>query len=371
MRADPFPIVAVSGTPEARGREYGRAASARIARSAELYRASLARHGLGPQRTAELLGHLVRRIEAFDADYVAEMRGIAEGSGMEFLDIALVNCRTEMLQLAEDGDRLIDPDGCTGVVVLPEASADGGVIHAQNWDWRAECAETGVVLHVRRDDGPDVLTFTEAGALARAGVNSAGVAITANYLESDRDYRRLGVPLPLIRRKVLEQEHYAHALKVVACTPKSASNNMMVSAAGGIAIDFECAPDEAFTVFPEGGLLVHANHWRSPVALSKLRETGLSSVPDSLYRDLRVQSALAPKRGAITVADVKDALFDDWGTPHAVCRPPRPGEGGNLSATVAMIVIRPAEGSMEIAPLPALNREFTTYRLDGGKRAAA
>jgi len=36
--------------------------------------------------------------------------------------------------------------------------------------------------------------LTEAGGLARSGFNSAGVAITANYLESDRDYRQLGVP---------------------------------------------------------------------------------------------------------------------------------------------------------------------------------
>ena len=41
---------------------------------------------------------------------------------------------------------------------------------------------------LRRDDGPDLLTFTEAGALGRSGFNAAGIAITANYLRSDRDY---------------------------------------------------------------------------------------------------------------------------------------------------------------------------------------
>jgi isopenicillin-N N-acyltransferase-like protein len=145
---------------------------------------------------------------------------------------------------------------------------------------------------------------------------------------------------------------------------------MMLSAAG-IAIDFECAPDECFVLQAEEGLLVHANHWTNPVAPSKLHWTELESVPASLYRDLRVRAALAPKRGGITVEDVKAALSDDWGTPHAVCRPPRPGESGNLSATVATIVIRPGAGSMEIAPLPALGARFTTYRLDAGERVAA
>jgi isopenicillin-N N-acyltransferase-like protein len=108
------------------------------------------------------------------------------------------------------------PDGCTGLVALSEATADHSVIHAQNWDWKAECAETSVVLRIRRDDGPDILTFTEAGGLARSGFNAAGIGITANYLESDRDYARPGVPLALIRRKVLEQADVAMAMSA-AC----------------------------------------------------------------------------------------------------------------------------------------------------------
>src|SRR5205085_7048949 len=137
-----------------------------------------------------------------------------------------------------------ESDGCTGVVALPGATRDGKLIHAQNWDWKAECAETAVVLRIRRDDGPDVLTFVEAGGLARSGMNSVGIAVTANYLESDRDYSQIGVPLALIRRKILDSEHVALAMRSVYATPKSASNNMIVSHKEGVAIDFECAPDE-------------------------------------------------------------------------------------------------------------------------------
>ena len=78
-------------------------------------------------------------------------------------------------------------------------TADGVLLHGQNWDWRAECAETGVVLRIRREDGPDILTFTEAGGLARSGLDSAGIGLTANALECDRDYQRgAGVPLPFM-----------------------------------------------------------------------------------------------------------------------------------------------------------------------------
>lgn len=96
---------------------------------------------------------------------------------------------------------------------------------------------------------PDFLTFVEAGGLSRSGFNSAGISITANYLESERDFTQLGVPLSLIRRKVLEQEHFALAIKAVATTAKSCSNNIMIGMAQGFGIDYECTTNEAFPIY--------------------------------------------------------------------------------------------------------------------------
>ncbi len=144
---------------------------------------------------------------------------------------------------------------------------------------------------------------------------------------------------------------------------------MMISHAAGVAIDCECAPDETFQVHAQQGLLVHANHWQSPVALGKLRDTGIMNTPDSLYRDLRVRDLLTPHLGDITTDAVKHALFDDFASPWSVCRPPRRTTTNNLSASVAMIVMRPGLGEMEVAMLPALQREFTCYTLPIERRA--
>jgi isopenicillin-N N-acyltransferase like protein len=163
---------------------------------------------------------------------------------------------------------------------------------------------------------------------------------------------------------VLESENIALAMRAVYCTRKSAANNMIVSHRDGVAIDFECAPDETFQVHPNQGLLVHANHFVSPVALGKLKDTGIANTPDSLYRDIRVRELLQPHLGAISFDTVKTALFDDFAYPWSVCRPPRRNLSNNLSATVAMVLMEPASGLMEVAPLPALNRQFSTYRLE-------
>ena len=362
-----FPFVSVSGTPEARGRSYGQQAASRVRKSAAMYGQTLVELGYDAMARTQLIAHFAREIENFAPHYLEEMRGIAAGADVPFEDIVMVNARTEVVAKAraekKKAAELEPGDGCTGALILPTRSANGNLIHGQNWDWRAECADTAIVLRVRNDNGPDILTFVEAGGLARSGLNSAGVSITANYLESDRDFRQLGVPLSLIRRKVLEQPHFALAIKAVATTAKSCSNNIMLGMAAGFGVDYECTTDEAFPIYPgSDDLIVHANHWVSEVALSKLRDTGRASTPESAYRDWRVRRLLNEKP-QLTREDLKRALFDDFGTPYSVCRPPRPGSHDNLSATVAMVVMEPAAGLMEVAPLPALNRTFTRYSL--------
>jgi isopenicillin-N N-acyltransferase-like protein len=94
-----------------------------------------------------------------------------------------------------------------------------------------------------------------------------------------------------------------------------------------------------------------------------VKDTGLQETPCSIYRDKRVRDHLTPKRGSLTLDDFRSAFFDDYGSPWSVCRPPRPNNRGNIVATSAMILMRPGEGHLEACPMPALNKQFTTYTL--------
>jgi isopenicillin-N N-acyltransferase-like protein len=364
-------LIEIAGSPYDRGCQHGAAAAREIAIGIGHYAAQVAELGLSRPSLNAVIDGYEPIMEAFSPALVEEMRGIAQGAGVDFRDIVLINARTEILKIAANADVLpglrdaVEADGCTSVVVEPKASAEGKLIHAHNWDWKMEAAEAVVVVRVRNEDGPDCLLFTEAGAVCRFGMNSSGVAITANYLESERDYEKIGVPLTMIRRRMLEEPQFSLGLRCIYTTPKSGSNNMLVSESNaGLALDFECAPEETFMVDPVDGLLVHANHWQSPVALGKLKDTGIRNMPDSLYRDRRVRELLRPQIGSLTVADVKAALLDNWATPWSVCRPPRPSLTTNLSATVVTLIMQPASGRMEIAVLPALDSTFTTYTLE-------
>jgi isopenicillin-N N-acyltransferase-like protein len=364
------PVFELSGRPYERGRRYGELAGSLIQKGVSHYLTQITLLGLESRELHEIIQDTLPVIESFDAGLLEEMGGIAAGAHVSLDEIVLLNARTELLKLAAHPElrrRLpssVEPDGCTAIVAQPSATRDGDLIHAHNWDWKYESAESSVVLRIRNEDGPDLLTFTEAGGLARFGFNSVGIGITGNYLESDRDYRQVGVPLALIRRKVLEQQCLAPAVAAVYSTAKSGSNNIILSHASGLVIDFECAPDETFVVDPEDGILVHTNHWRSPVALGKLKDTGIASAPCSLVRDRRARWLLRPMAGRLAADDVKEVLFDAFDTPWSICRPPRPSTINNLSATVAMLVMTPADGRMQVAMLPALNREFSTFRLE-------
>jgi isopenicillin-N N-acyltransferase-like protein len=369
MTAEPFPLIDLSGPPETRGRRYGAEAAERIRLGLSHYQEQLGNLGLDPGAVRNAARRQLAAIGEFGDDYAAEIRAIAEGAGVDTEDIVLLNARTEILGQARRGVEDA-ADGCTGAVLMPAVTRDGRLLHGQNWDWKVECADTAVVLRVRQEHGPDYLTFTEAGGLARSGLNAAGIGLTANNLECERDGTAEGVPLPLIRRRVLEGADLALALHAVRTTPKSTSNNMMLSHAGGFAASLECAPDESFALLPEDGVLVHANHWLSAAALAQLRDTGLDATPDSLYRQERVRAHFRA-RSPLDLADLRDAFLDGFGSPWSVCRPPRRGLSGNLTATVAMILLDPGRGEMWAVPLPAVNRRFTRYRLTGGPAETA
>ena len=370
--AQPCRLIDLSGSPHDRGVQYGRQAVQEIGRSVGHYGAQAEALGLDHSRLAQIVREYLPVLEAFDHRQVEEMRGIAVGAAVSFEQIVLVNARTELLQFVRrpallESLQVKEPDGCTGVVVRPQATRDKQLIHAHNWDWKVESAEGCVILRIRNEDGPDILTFTEAGALARFGFNARGICITANGLDSDRDYRRAGVPLALIRRKALEQTHLGLALRTVYCTPKSGSNNIIIShAASGLVYDFECAPDETFMVEPQNGVLVHANHWLSPVALTKLQEHGMSDAPSTFYRDVRAREALLARAGDITVDDVMAVMLDDFETPWSICYPPRASSPTDPTtyATVATLIMRPILGEMRVAMLPALGGRFTHYALE-------
>src|SRR5690606_39371330 len=112
------------------------------------------------------------------------------------------------------------------------------------------------------------------------------------------------------------------------------------------------------------GILVHANHFKCPVARAKVHDVGLQRCPESLYRDQRTLEHFHRHRGHISIDTFKEAFADTFGAPDAVLRTPKARPGGNLSGTVATLIMDTTARRMWLAPSPYKGVHFTEYGFD-------
>lgn len=319
----PLAVIDVRGTPEQMGLAYGAAAAGpihanvsaylgRFARSAGLDRAAVAARG------AEFAGttraHFPRLADMLD--------GVAHGAGVEPALIYAVNARSELLygSPACGSPSPAEPGECTSIGVLGSRAAGGRTLLAQNWDWHPDHRDVNLLLRTEDERGHRVAALTEAGMLAKAGLNGAGVGVCVNLLGSDRDGRPGGVPYHVILRSVLEADSLSWATRNAMRAPRSASINLLIGQAGpggGEVIDLELAPGEAGWLHPVDGVLVHANHFEAPLPVyDTVKDWGGSS----LFRSARARRLLAAYPDPVGPAQLRAVLEDHLGHPLSICR---------------------------------------------------
>ena len=361
-RYAPFPVISIEGDARECGVQHGQHAAERVARTIDFYLGVFGRQSkLTLDQVRERARGFLQQIEAIDAAIVAELEGIAAGAKQQLEDIVAVNCRTELMYGSARGDRAATE--CTTIAALPSASRDGGVIIGKNWDWRSPALESVVVLRVKQSGKPALALIVEAGMVGRDGFNEDGIMVCGNMLTSSADKGKVGVPIPILRRRILNSRHYYEAIDTLTRSARGASGNYVLAHRDGVAIDFETTPDQVYPVYPVRGLLTHANHFQSVVA--QAQGVGNSYNGDSLYRDFRARELLEPKIGSITVDDVQSVLRDEFGAPRAICRAPHEYPGQGPTMTIASMVFDLKNEVMHVAAGEPSRSEYQPVRLPG------
>ena len=366
----PFPIIDIEGDATACGVQYGEQAADRVASTVDFYLGAFGQQAkLTLAQVRERARLFFAEIRALDPAIASEIDGLAQGARQRLDDIVAVNCRTELLFGSRGGDR--PTTECTTIVALPEATRQKGVIVGKNWDWRSPAIDTVVILRVRQIDKPALTLIVEAGMVGRDGFNEHGIAVCGNMLTSGEDKGKVGVPIPILRRRILNSRHFYEAIDTLTRSARGASGNYLLAHADGVAINFETTPDNVYPVYPKSGLLTHSNHFQSLAA--ETNGVAKSYNGDSLYRDFRARQLLEPKIGDITIEDVKSVLRDKFGSPRAICRSPHdyPGQGSTM--TIASLVFdlanevvhvaagQPDRSEYESVGLPAHNAQPTHH----------
>jgi isopenicillin-N N-acyltransferase like protein len=389
-----FPVIAVSGEPYERGKQYGAASAALIRHSIASYSRLFAyRRGLDwAASCAEALTY--RPLLADVAPHLLEeMQGIADGAGLSFAEILALNVRTELMagvgsgvyhpehQAALERNRLAgvpqhidnapaptgtradsDDGECTTVAALPMATANGGTLLAQTWDWSGDQRAACVVLRIQGPDLPDIVTVTEAGMVAKIGLNSAGVAVSLNLLRSHADGREPGMPVHVLLRLMLEAKSFEDAQRLTSLMPAGGSSCVTLASGRGQVVSLEITPTAVGVVAAEDGLLAHANHCVDADTIAG--ECPLDPISTSRERMGRGWELLQSAHGAISVATMQAILRDREGAPRCICRTPdmrlHPVDRGESVLGVVMEVER---GVIHIAPGVPCEVEFETVIL--------
>jgi isopenicillin-N N-acyltransferase-like protein len=313
-----FPHIRVQGDAYERGRQYGTQAAERVRRSVEIYR-GVFQHYAGWD-WAQVSGHALTYeapIRAYRAHFIDEIRGIAAGAGLTFTDVLALNVRTEIMFAAV---ARAAAQGCTAVVALPEATADGHTLVGQNWDWKPQTAETVVLLEAEPETGPRFITAVEAGLLAKTGMNAVGIGLVTNALVSDQDQGEPGVPYHAALRAILEAENMSEALLALTYHRRASSANYLIAHRDGEAINVEAAPgdySQVYTDFPRDGVYAHTNHFICPGF--DLKDVELWNGPGSLFRHHRADKHLHRRRGECDVASLREIFTDHFNHPYAIC----------------------------------------------------
>ena len=371
-----FPTIDVlqHSSAHARGLAYGRAAAGQTAHSVATYARLFASCGIPWAEAARRSRAYLPVIEALDASLVDELHGIAEGSGQPIDAILALNCRTEILPASYLDDAgahdlaanaaaaalaanrsagLQDWSECTAMCVAPEASADGAAWFAQNWDWIGRQRAALVVLKTVDAAGQRITTLTEAGMLAKIGLNEAGFALGLNIVRSLHDGARPGVPVHVLLRHLLSCASVAdarerlQAIAALAGPGFGSSSNIPCADAPGDVACFEVAPAGWAEVKPANGTIVHTNHFLCEALLPQQAPVG-AAVSSAPRLATAARHAARPRLGLV---ELQAFLRDESDGYLSICRSPNPAWPlESRMESVAGIIIRPRSRQIWIAP---------------------
>jgi hypothetical protein len=121
-----------------------------------------------------------------------EVAGIAEGSGLTYEEIILIQLHEELYHRVE----LPMPGHCTAVAVGPPLTGNQQTYVGQTWDWMASVAGKSAVVQWRRTGGVPVLAYGFPGMPMGAGLNARGIALswTSASLGKNGQSPRAGIP---------------------------------------------------------------------------------------------------------------------------------------------------------------------------------
>ncbi len=346
----PIRSIDVSGNASERGRQIGYLAGESIALSLHNYRNMFNTCDISWQQACDKALPCIDYANRYCPSVIEEMEGIANGSNTDIASIAALNTRTEILP-ADYLAKATGPDPeksqtqyineCTSLAFAQPATSTTDkktVWLAQNWDWLGTQRNALIVIRATAEQNrnPGWITATEAGMLAKIGVNKHGLGITLNILRSQLDGNQTGMPVHIFLRALLDCESVEHACELAQSLRFSSSSNILIADKEGHIVSIEVSPTGARilhsdTTPPESTesannkvpdkptgrhhWLCHTNHFLHSELAGQ--DAGLTG---NLSTQARLDAANAKIRQLQNLSDIKTLLSDTSSGEESICR---------------------------------------------------
>lgn len=350
-----YELVRAQGSHRELGRQHGeqaadsiRAHLDHIARGQKLGRAQLHAKAL----------RFLPLFEKYCPHLAEEIRGLAEGAGIEFAEALACNIRGELGKASAAG--------CTTYVVGKSATAGKEILIGQNSDMSQPNIDMGYVLHLKPNGKPQVLIWTFGGMIGYHGMNSAGVAHFANALGGGPK-GRFAMPHYPVKRLMLECSTLDEVRDIFNRVPLASNGNYVVCDRDGGIIDLEANTNGLEIITDrDRGFIAHTNHYLCPRYATP--ENLRNSLADSFPRLERMDGMLQADFGSVTVDKIKSYLSDHSNGPASICRHPSTKDLAKgfetAGRTVASLIAEPAKNRMHVALGNPCHSDYQIFTMD-------
>lgn len=255
--ASPPPLIKVKGSHREIGQQIGEACAEQIRHSVENARSLLEQTYDTLELTWEGAEIQARKYIPFAQErypqYVDELVGMAEGAGVDFEDLAVVNA---MEAVTMDALHLTK---CTSLAVNGDCTADGHVLVAHNEDWLPEDEKDAYIVHAEPDDEPPWLAMTYGGLLPNIGFNACGIAQCCDSVYPNDS--RIGIPRVVVSRAVLSARTLSDAMRYALIPKRAAGYNHLLVHETGELYSVEVSARRFAILYGDDGSIVHTNHY--------------------------------------------------------------------------------------------------------------
>ena len=313
----PIPSISTHGNPQQCGNIVGRATQAQTLHSLKTYRKIFELCDISWNEAIEKSANYRPIVKQYCPHLLEELQGLADDSDTDEESLFALNCRTEILpanffQRAMATDSPVHTNECTS---LAFARNHAPVWLAQNWDWVGLQRQSLVVVAAKPDNNVSYITVTEAGMLAKIGLNDRGLGVTLNILRSHNDGQQPGMPVHFLLRSLLELENVQQACEFASRLPYASSSNILLADRTGEIASLEVSPAGCKILPPDNNQLCHTNHFLHQELITS--DAGLEGNLSTTKRLARTQSDLS---GLTGFDDIKSLLSNTSDGEESICR---------------------------------------------------